>query len=386
MSRVEELYRWLARDTQPGANEVLGAALAHAEPEYATRIAEILIARRHETAWAGLVAHLERLDVDQQDRVLARPELVRAGLAVALRSPATSTRLSALQVASQYAAPTLAYLMAERLRDENSAVRTLAAQALRYTAGCVLDGGTTVTAADRTELVRGLGEALRSFPRHQQLPVLEAGLWLTVDLGDTLWDALADQPSRCGQIVDQHLKHWDNPRLAGFLLMGLARPAWRRTAQQMLGAWHTRDQIIALLRHSALLQHPLVGRELQMLQRPRWFLEAIAQLDDLPAELRAQMPHWVCRLGFTTTERVRCLQYWQTSRRPELQRASVYALAALDTPESDGLLMHVAQRPGPLLRFARWYIAGRQLTAASAKPERTEEATPQPARAGGGRV
>jgi len=386
MNRVDELYRWLAHETEPGVNELLGAALEHAEPEYAARIAAILLTRRHESAWAGLVAHLDRLEIAQQDQVLARPELVRAGLAVALRAPTPGTRRNALKMAGQHAAPTLAYLIAECLRDDDVAIRTLAAQALRYTAGCVLDGGATVTASDRAELVRGLGEALRGIARHTQLPVLEAALWSAVDLGDVLWDTLADQRSRCGQIVDQQLKNWDSPRLAGFLLMGLTRPAWRRTAQQILGTWHRRDEIIALLRHSSLLNHPQVARELQMLQRPRWFLEAIALLDDLPAELRAQMPYWVCRLGFTTSERVRCLQYWQTSRRPELQRASVYALATLDTPEADSLLMRVAERPGPMLRFARWYLAGRRLGVNSSRVARPSAEPVAPTRAAGGRA
>jgi len=91
-------------------------------------------------------------------------------------------------------------------------------------------------------------------------------------------------------------------------------------------------------------------------------------------------------LGFTTSERVRCLQYWQTSRRPELQRASVYALATLDTPEADSLLMRVAERPGPMLRFARWYLAGRRLGVNSSRVARPRAEPVAPTRAAGGRA
>lgn len=39
MTQVETLYRWLAGDVRPATNEILAAALAHAERPYATCLA-----------------------------------------------------------------------------------------------------------------------------------------------------------------------------------------------------------------------------------------------------------------------------------------------------------------------------------------------------------
>lgn len=368
MSKVETLYRWLAGDVGPAANEILAAALAHAEPPYAERIAGILLTRRHETAWAGLVGAFDRLAPGHQQRVVAQADLLRLGLAGALKSGREQARLNALTLLIECPYPQLAYLIADALRDPATQVREAAAAALRRCAEHVLASAevnvapagrpTAEAVAERTGLVQGLREALRTYTLHGRRELLESCLWFAKDLGGSLWEALAVRHLRCGRLVANHLAEWNHPRLAGFLLLGLAHPEWRQTVLEMLDSWQTRDQFIAILGHSDLLADPQVRRGVQHLKRPRWLAAGGPTLSDLPPAARARVPHWVCYLGFSDRERLLLLHAWQTSPLPEVQRAAVYALAVLNTPEAVRILTDVAARECPLATFAKWFLTG----------------------------
>jgi hypothetical protein len=221
--------------------------------------------------------------------------------------------------------------------------------------------GAELTAA-RGELVRALKEALRTFDVHERPEVVELCLWFAKELGDALWKALANQQTPCWRVVEHHLRSWGSPRIAGFLLLGLAQTAWRSTALRTLQSWSERVHMIALMRNSDLLVNPEVRRALGHLKHPRWFTVNGAKLAMLPRDVRAQLPYWVCHLGFTDAERMHCLGTWQDSSIPELHRSAVYALAWLDTPKAAELLKDVASRPCPMNQFARWYLLGKRLT------------------------
>jgi hypothetical protein len=360
MSRVERIYGWLAAEQGPEADRILAAGLEHAESLYADRIVAILLGRATEAAWAGLVANYDHLSPEARRQLHDRPGLLRPGITAALKWNTARGRQNALGLLASDPCPPLLYLAADLLRDDSAKVRELAAQVLRGSAERTLSSELTVAAADRAALVDALREALRTFERHHQLDVLETCLWFAKDLGEHLWDVLSAPRCGAGHAVAQHLETWDHPRLAGFLLLALGRPAWRRPAHQMLNSWSTRSELLAMLQNTDLLADPLVCQNLHLLKWPRWLAAAGPNLEELPPEARAQVPHWICHLGFTDQERVHCLKLWQASAQPEVQRAAVYALAALHSPEANRALAEVAAQPGPLARFAAWCIAGRQ--------------------------
>ena len=91
--------------------------------------------------------------------------------------------------------------------------------------------------------------------------------------------------------------------------------------------------MLALLEHTDLLANPRIRRRLRMLRRPAWLAAAGPLLADLPRDMRAKVPQWVCHLGFSPVERVRWLRRWQQSPLPEVQRTATDALATLRTAE-----------------------------------------------------
>lgn len=341
MSKVDKIYEWLSGDESPEASAILAAALAHAEPPYLARIAGILLGRRHDVAWAALVVEHDRLPVVMQRALDRQPELLRAGTGSALRSRTPRGRQSALALLASSPDPRLAYDVAEALRDPDLQIRTQASAVLRNMANRVLDPphgvGDPVDAAaapaERAALLVGLREALRTFPVHQRVDALETCLWFAKELGDVLWESLTGPRSRTGPVVALHLASWNHPRLAGFLLLALAQPPWRQPARALLNKWSTRADLLALLAHTDLLANPLIRRRLRLLRRPAWLGAAGPLAADLPRDVRAKIPQWVCCLGFSPTERIRWLRRWQQSPLPEVQRAATDALAALRPSE-----------------------------------------------------
>lgn len=366
MNPIDTLYRWLSGDDSPAANEVLGAALEHAEPEYAERITKILLHHKHEMAWAGLIAKQDRLSAEARARLTAQPERLRAGLAHVLQHGTARARLNALTIMEGDVHPQLTELVVAALRDSapeivNAAAAALRATAIRRLAEAPYPRRIDVTRVppDCAALGVGLRDALRTFDVHRRLDVVETCLWCAKFIGPDLWQALGSPGTRLSVLVAQSLWDWNHPRLAGFLLSALGRPAWRQNAAALLEKWSTQAELLAILQNSDLLADPAVRRGVASMNLPDWFSAVGPTLASLPLAAQALVPHWVSALPFNDTARLRLLIRWQGAH-PGLQRASAYALARLGTGEAIHVLESIAARPGPLRSFARWYVAGRR--------------------------
>ncbi len=369
MGKIDQLYKALAADPDPETDRILAAALPQAEPAYAARIASILLRRERETSWAGLVAHYDRLTLDVQVQVRARPELLQAGMAAALGSSVPGARANALALLAEHPCPKLGYALVDCLRDTSPRNRGAAAAALRRCALFVADGGggdaqaASAAAGERAALLQALRDALRTFGLHRHTEVVEAALWFARELGESLWEALADQRARLGHVVEEHLGEWDHARLAGFLLRALARPAWRQAALGLLRNWREPGQLAAILRNSDVLRVPQIREHLHYLRRPRWLTACAPDLSDLAAAERAQLPHWICHLGLSDEERLALLARWHASRYPEVRRAAVYALAALELPQTPEILAQIVRGGDAVACFARWFLGGQKARA-----------------------
>jgi hypothetical protein len=369
MELVDKLYDWLAKGPTPECDRTLAAALTHAEPPYFDRIARVLLKRAHEVSWAGLIGHYSRLSPATRRELLANDELTQAGITTMMRSGSSQTRCNALAALQDYLNPRLAYLLTDALRDESREVRDSAARALRETARAFLDrppptshtdpAAAAEYQADRVRLVRALSDALRTFDIHVQVEPVEAALWFADDRGPLLWETLGNSHSRCGHVVSEHLESWAHPRLTAFLLLGMARPEWRPRTYPLLQMWSKPAEIAALLRHSALLARPGIRRALSGVKLP-WPGQLDAGMSAIPADLRAHVPEWVRCLGYDDDEKARLLSKWLLSTSPDVHRAAVYALAALDSEAALAELKSVAASDLPLATFARWHLAGRR--------------------------
>lgn len=369
MSLVDDIYGWLATEPGSDVDETFAAALEHAESPYAARITSVLLQRATEPAWAGLLANYDRLPPESQEQLHARPDLIRHGAAYALRSATSRGRLNTLRMLAEHACPEVAPAVAGALRDSALRVREAAASVLRETAEHMLSEFPTAQArapatapelsAQRAAVVQALREALRTFEVHLHVELLEACLWYAKDLASSLWDALDAHRSRSAHAVEQQLHAWNDPRLAGFLLLALGHQRWSRAAYSLLRSWSTRTQLLAILDQSDLLANPGVACHFRVLKRPRWLAAADPALSDLPRAARAQVPFWICHLGFTDEERECLLRRWQASTFPELRRAAVYAAGTLRTPGATRVLEDAGTGSDALSRFARWCVAGR---------------------------
>lgn len=377
MAAVDMLYRWLSRDTHPLVDDALGHALARAEPEYAARIATLLLERRRPTAWQGLVTGYDRVPAQLQERVCARPDLLHAALAAALHDRRRSGRRNGVAALRDLRDFEQAERLSAVLSDEDEGVRLAAAEALRHYADTLITGDRLATPAGRSALLRAALTAVEQFDGHRSPAVLEAALWLAKEIGAPLWAALGAPHTPAGRVVADNLPDWSSPRLAAFLLLALGQPGWEALARVRLTEWSTPAELTALVRQSELLGLPAVRRGLGQLVRPRWLLAADQCLHTLPQDVRALLPYWVCHVGFTAQERLERLARWLEEPLPEVQRAAAYTLARLDRPEAVELLTRQALRQGPMQTFARWYSAGHRLLTAhsAASPAATPSAT-----------
>jgi hypothetical protein len=367
MARIDELYAWLARGPTPDCDQILAAALEHAEPPYFERIVTHLLERGNDASWVGLIAQYPRLAPEARQRLGADPERMRAGLARAVRAGSTRCRLSALAALAEQPCPRLAYVLPDTLRDSSDQVRRAAAKALRRIAETVLDdvGGSNTNeprsrehALARAEVSKALFQALRTFDLHFCPDVVEVSLWFSRDLGNRLWDMLSNRRSQCGAVLGLHLASWNSPHLARFLVEALTTRPWRVTAQQILRNWRTPAEITAVLRNSDLLANAEVRRWLAGLHDPPWFQQFQQKhVAALPADLRIYVPRWVRHLGYSPNQKVALLSGWLHAGTADMQRACLHALAGVDTPEALERLAQVAGSKSPLAPFARWYLA-----------------------------
>jgi hypothetical protein len=353
---VDRLYDWLSQGPTPDCDRIFGAALVHAEPPWTDRIAQILLERGQEAAWAALVGRYSHLAADIRQRVRADSERLQAGIALAAKATDPATRDNALLALRDQPSPQMAYLLSDAIRDPAAKTRALAAEIFRRMAEIVLEPSSEPGRGDegeRRQLVLALEEALRTFDLHNRVEVLEVCLWFARDLGEALWQKLRSRRSRAAVAVSEQLPIWDNPRLAAFLVSALTRPAWRGAASQLLQSWRTTAQLTALLRESELLDDPRIRQQLMSVQSPRWFEEAGDELRQLAPEIRPLAPRWACHAGYREDEKMAMLSQWLQAPEPRLHQATVYALAELRNRRAQTLLKQVAASDSPLASFAR---------------------------------
>lgn len=376
MARVDTVYKWLAQQHDAEVDRALAVGLERAEEAYTPRIVELLQRRKRESAWTGLVANYDRLPERVQERLREPSVLTRAGIAGAMKG-SVRHQLNALELLKQCGHAQLCYLASDVLRSRNRALQNAAVEVLQVQAEQVLESCATRPVTDtscreeartqRSEYTRALREAVKTYESHRRPEILELALWFATDLGGDLWRALDDARTGCGIVVNQHLADWNSPRLAGFLLLALARQPWRGKARTILESWTSLAELIALVQKTELARHPEIRRVLGQIQHPKWFTANAGNMTHLPADVRAHIPYWACYVGLTEDERLRCLRNWQASMYPEVHRAAVYALASIDHPDALRVLAGVATRPCAMSRFAKWYVAGRRgLTKATA--------------------
>ncbi len=369
MQRIDAFYDLLSRDASPVCDQILAAGLELADADYADRIIDMLVRRDSDSSWAGLLANHDRLPLAIRESLGAHPERIKTCLSIAARWQSPEARKNVYEVLAERPFPHLAYLLPDGLRDGSSAVRDAAVRALRRMAEEYLDRSNPAVDGEhyRQDLpaVRRLfAEAIwvcfRSFDRHLRLEVFEVGLWFARLFDRELWDVLDEPRSRGGFVVREHLRYWDNPRLAPFLLLALRHNAWRRHALRALREWSSTECLRALLQHSDLLADAEIRRQVGVIRHPAWMAQVDVKTGGWSEAELALLPRWVCALGYTDTERISMLQRWRMAPSARLRRAATYALATITS--TDALLAiqeQIHADDADLKPFIRWVRNGR---------------------------
>jgi hypothetical protein len=364
MPLIDRLYEWFAQGPSPDCDYIFAAALPYAEPLWADRMIRVLLRRGHDASWAALVGQYDRLTPEIRALLHQQGERMPAGIALALKSPLAETRANALRALEQHPLVGMAYLLPNAIRDSSRAVRELAARSLHKMADSFLGqpappaeaGGDLLQVHEdqRQQLTLALDEALQAFDLHSRIEVLEACLWFSRDLGESLWSKLTPHRSHAATLVAQQVPEWNDARLAHFLLSGLKHSTWRQTAVRLLQGWKTVAEVTALLRQDDLLRDPTIRQYLRSIHSPRWFTEIDDDLAQLEPALRPLAPRWVSRAGYTDSEKLKLLSCWLQTSDPDLHSAAVHAVTQIDSPDARRLLKQVANGGSSLAPFAGW--------------------------------
>lgn len=361
---IDRWYAWLSSGPAPDCDAILSAGLEHAEAAYRQRLAEALLSRGHEASAAGLVANFTRLSPDHQQRLLNDRDRVRSGITHVIRSGSSAGRYNALAAFERLLDTRLIYLLPEALRDRSADVRNTAARLLRTAARSFrerLDQAPEdrQVQSERRSFVIGLREGLRLLTIQPRVEILESCLWFAGDLGEELWQVLESGRTHCAHMLAEHLDSWDHPHLARFLLLALARPAWRARVLPMLRVWRGPQRLAALLRESDLLDEAAVRHQVSVIRNPLWF-EAVPDLSVLPEPLRRRAPLWLLVAGCDDTQKLDIVSRWlASSPEPACQRGCVYVLATLSGDRAEALLRGAAPSGSPLAPLIEWILEAR---------------------------
>jgi HEAT repeat protein len=370
MARIDRLYDWIASEPCQDTDRILAAGLPLAEPPYFDRIVQLLLKRETEPSWAGLISVLDRLPEATQHRVLARLDLVRLGIARAARSPHESARLNAYRVLTDQPFIKLVYLIPDALNDPSEEVRDAAARAFRRMAECFLDhtmpprdgvNWRNTLDQDQREFLSAVWATVRDFRRHLRIEAFEICLWFARYFDQELWSLLEAPRSHAGYVVREHLPHWDDRRVAGFLMLALRQPLWRRLAGRTIGHWRTLPECRALLQHSDLLDDPRVARQISLIRNPGWLGVLRRHWNELSDLEKQLFVRWTAAARVDDEVRTQFLAEQLNCGSEALRRAALYALGACSSTTAQRALSQFGARGDDgLAHFASWVVLGRQ--------------------------
>lgn len=385
MPRIDRLYQWLSTVPADRADRILSAGVLAAESPYFERIVNLLLAHKTEYGWGGLISVFDRLDEKVRQQVWERTDLIRLGVVWAAKSTAASARLNAFTILAESPFIKLVYLIPEALCDTSPAVRDKAAVAFKRMAECFLEHTMPPrdgvdwrqgVDADQREFLNSVWATVQGFSRHLRVEAFEVSLWFARYFDHELWPLLESPRSHAGYVVREHLPNWEEPRLAGFLMLALRQPCWRRLAARTLAGWTTLAECRALLPHTELLNDPRVARQIALIKQPPWFATWRTHRDQLSTMERQMTLQWAAVARLDDEQRVRFLSEPLDGEDHMLRRTAIYALARCETPAALRALNRFAlSEDSAMGQFANWVVLGRQGNIVPAPPE---EQTPPP--------
>jgi hypothetical protein len=299
MPSTDAIYSLVARVTDVSVDRALASALPTADVEDQRRLAELILRRRHPEATAALVVHFDTLDADVRQWVLEhvadlyRPLREVARLDAPRQGP--NAVANAIEIIRHSGEMKLAYLVGERLRHGDEALRLLAAE-------CLLDlarqavSDPKVTADQAAYLHAAVEEAVRLYRHHEQTPVAEALLTLVTRPLQDARRQIADARQAIVPVLKQMLGAAEHAESRAALVPLLGVAPLTASAVAGLQACARDGGMGDALAHGHLLQLPRVHRCLATIKQAESLWPADDQVMHLPAEQTRHLPTWVAAL------------------------------------------------------------------------------------------
>ncbi|MEM8739790.1 MAG: hypothetical protein AAGG38_15115, partial [Planctomycetota bacterium] len=158
----------------PATARALAAAWATAHPAGRRQLVAALLRHGPPENRLTLITHLDELDPPTRAELAQNLHLLHTPLRLALGRAEPGPQRHALALIRDAHAGGLAYLVVEKLRHPDPALRRDAGQTLLHLA----DAGPHLTAPDRLRLVQAVNQALLRYAHHQHPATLDA--WLTL--------------------------------------------------------------------------------------------------------------------------------------------------------------------------------------------------------------
>ncbi len=378
------IFRLLAEEQDPSADDALCLALYHADQVTARAIVETLLMRNRPRGFTGLVQAFHCLDDSNQQFVLTEVDRLYGGLRTAFQTRDEQVRINVMEVIRQGRAFRASYLLDPGLRDSSSRVRDAAAAALHALAEDLLQDplgmdenvlqeqfssigvdevmrDLDVRAEDRAQVVSAIEAGLACYNIHLQPRVVEAALWFVDGLGSRFWSIIASPGSRVARTAISIFNRSFGPRLVPFAIMAIRHREFRSHIVQAISQYSDVEFLRYWLAQSWRLAQPKVIRGFSSVKEIQCLDEQLRCLLENPDDCQPQLVRWIFSLGLPEELKVNLLRELQRRGNPATRRSATWTLTRLQDRQATSLLQFIAHDDDDQLsRMACFELARRR--------------------------
>ncbi|MBN1513485.1 MAG: HEAT repeat domain-containing protein [Phycisphaerae bacterium] len=358
------VYALLVRSNNAAADRALVDALPDLDSGFQDVALDTLIQRNRPAGLARVVAAYPDWTNSLRQRVVARAEVLSAGLRLAVDSDSADTRLAAVEIIQRGNCAKCAYLLANALTRPCPKTRRAAGQAIEQLVTDFLDRSSQperATAAElasqRRALAGAVRQAMNCWSAHRRTEVVRAAMWLAEDLEDVILARVAQPRLKLSRVFEESLRGRLDPHMAAYAVRALQVPELRGPVAAWIGNCMDDVTMVAVLDNLWLAGDVEVYRALSSIRRLAWLENGIGPLLDLTGSRAESAAILVGSSGLPNEAKVGLLESMARSGPAGLARAAVWQLVANRTREASETLREIARHAsGDASR-----LAGREL-------------------------
>jgi HEAT repeat protein len=359
---MHDIVANLATSSNAAAVQAMGHALLAETGVLSKLFAGKLLAKATPESLSYLVRVYHRLDNELRTGMLLLAGPLSGGLRQASRHNDPQSRRNAVKIITLLGHTSLAYILVSLLHDDESTIRTEAAQALRTMAdrmrSMVLSAAGDVSEDDEhaeSMLSAGvnvydelmafcapLEVAMESFSSHLRTEVVESAMYLAPFLPARVWDRITATGSRVGATAVEILRRDSDVRYAGFAFRALCGGEHAREIARIVSVTMNHAFIVEWLRHGWYRFLPAGRKGLAWIKDFRWLSARVNLMDGLPERLQVTFLDILSSTTMPIEMRLAILEHALGAARHSIQEQAVRTLVRINLPATLPLLQHAA--------------------------------------------